>query len=61
MYNFTYFFNLKFKKDLVVWNRKSSPEQPQFVKEDTPIKRFRRYYSQFYTGNKTIENNNQKF
>ena len=38
-----------------IWNHKTYPKNPILVKDDKPIKEFRRWYSQFYTANSRRE------
>ncbi|XP_058801216.1 cholesterol 7-desaturase nvd [Phymastichus coffea] len=43
--------SLMFKRDVRVWNHKKFMENPMLVNEDTNIKKYRRWYKQFYSEN----------
>ncbi|XP_067616247.1 cholesterol 7-desaturase nvd isoform X2 [Eurosta solidaginis] len=43
--------SIMFERDIAVWNYKTFWRKPQLVKEDTSIKKFRKWFSQFYTEN----------
>lgn len=42
---------MQFERDMIIWNNKTFLKQPQIVREETPIKNFRKWYSQFYSDN----------
>ncbi|CAG2165831.1 unnamed protein product [Oppiella nova] len=37
------------ERDIVIWNNKKFLKQPYFAKHETPLVKFRRWFSQFYT------------
>ncbi|CAG2171223.1 unnamed protein product [Oppiella nova] len=37
------------ERDVVIWNHKKFLKQPYFAKHETPLVRFRRWFTQFYT------------
>ncbi|KAH8417054.1 hypothetical protein KR222_002173, partial [Zaprionus bogoriensis] len=45
------FIYTQFQRDVNVWNHKTYRSNPTLVVEDSSLKRFRKWYSQFYTEN----------
>ncbi|TMW46290.1 hypothetical protein DOY81_008628, partial [Sarcophaga bullata] len=43
--------SIMFERDISIWNHKMFRKQPQLVKEESSIKLFRNWYSQFYSEN----------
>ncbi|XP_037944865.1 cholesterol 7-desaturase isoform X2 [Teleopsis dalmanni] len=43
--------SIMFERDMVMWNHKIFRNKPHLVKEDSSIKAFRNWYSQFYSEN----------
>ncbi|XP_033245607.1 cholesterol 7-desaturase isoform X5 [Drosophila miranda] len=48
---FIYGESIMFERDINMWNHKVFRRNPILAKEDTSIKQFRVWYSQFYTSN----------
>lgn len=42
---------IQISRDIEIWNRKCYLSSPNLVKEDSNIKSFRRWFSQFYSNN----------
>ncbi|CAI4225626.1 unnamed protein product [Auanema sp. JU1783] len=42
---------IQFERDIYIWNNKQYVKEPLVVRNDGPIKKHRRWYSQFYTDN----------
>ncbi|XP_017482338.1 PREDICTED: cholesterol 7-desaturase-like [Rhagoletis zephyria] len=43
--------SVMFERDVIMWNNKIFRNNPKLVKEDSAIKKFRHWYSQFFTKN----------
>nr|AFD97329.1 neverland [Drosophila pachea]AFD97330.1 neverland [Drosophila pachea]AFD97331.1 neverland [Drosophila pachea]AFD97332.1 neverland [Drosophila pachea]AFD97333.1 neverland [Drosophila pachea] len=48
---FVFTGSVMFQRDMSIWNHKQYRSNPMLVLEETPLKKFRKWYAQFYTVN----------